>query len=84
MYPLLKEELEKRKIKLLEESRFKSLSYAEKKDLFEIFNNALDNINSGEDKVYIISAEDFLSLNPEIIKYRKLGYRFTNPSALLF
>ncbi|OGU72814.1 MAG: hypothetical protein A2V93_06670 [Ignavibacteria bacterium RBG_16_34_14] len=84
VYPLLKKELEKRKIKLLEESRFKSLSYAEKKDLFEIFNNALDNINSGEDKVYIISAEDFLSLNPEIIKYRKLGYRFTNPSALLF
>ncbi|MDO8550179.1 MAG: hypothetical protein Q7S39_08535 [Ignavibacteria bacterium] len=84
VYPLLKEELEKRKIRLIEESSFKNLTSLEKENSFEIFNNALDNLNWGEDKVYIISAEDFLSLNPEIIKYRKLGYRFTNPSALLF
>ncbi len=84
VYPMLKEEFEKRKIRLIEESNFKNLSSTEKKNSFEIFNNALDNLSSGEDKVYIISAEDFLSLNPEIIKYRKLGYRFTNPSALLF
>jgi len=84
VYPLLREELEKRKIRLIEESTFKNLSSLEKENSFEIFNNALDNLNSGEDKVYIISTEDFLALNPEIIRYRKLGYRFTNPSALLF
>ena len=84
VYPLLREELEKRKIRLIEESSFKNLTSLEKENSFEIFNNALDNLKGGEDKVYIISAEDFLFLNPEIIRYRKLGYRFTNPSALLF
>jgi hypothetical protein len=40
-------------------------------------------MNAGEDKIFLISAEDFLVLNSEIMKYRKLGYRFTNPSALM-
>ncbi len=80
---LLKDELEKRKIRLMEKSSFKDLSQ-EKENSLEVFRNALNRLNSGEDKVYILESEDFLSLNPEIIKYRKLGYRFTNPSALLF
>ncbi|HSP87984.1 MAG TPA: hypothetical protein VLN45_07605 [Ignavibacteriaceae bacterium] len=84
VYPLLKEELEKRKIKLLSESSFKNLSSTENENSVELFNNSLKNLNSGEDKVYLISDEDFISINPEIIAYRKLGYRFTNPSALLF
>ena len=84
VYPLLKDELEKRKIKLVEESSFKSLSVSADENLFEKFNNELNNLEGGEDKIYIITAENFLQLNSEIIRYRKLGYRFTNPSALSF
>jgi len=84
VYPLLKEEIEKRKIRLIEESYFKSMSESKSENRAETFNHALDKMNAGEDKVFLISAEDFLALNSEIMKYRKLGYRFTNPSALLF
>ncbi len=84
VYPLLKEEIEKRNIRLIEEGYFKSLSAGESDNPVEAFNYALDKMNAGEDKVFLISADDFLALNSEIIKYRKLGYRFTNPSALLF
>ena len=84
IFSFLKEEFGKRKIRLIEESRFKKISSPEKENLSEIFNEALIQLKGGEDKVFIISAEDFLSLNPEIVRYRKLGYRFTNTSALLF
>lgn len=84
VFPLLKEELGKRKIRLVEEKDLPNLESSEKENILEIFNFALESLNSGEDKIYIIPVENFLSLNPEIIKFRKLGYRFTNPSALLF
>jgi hypothetical protein len=84
VYPLLKQEFEKRKITLIEERDFKSLSGEETDNCVELFSNILNDMEKGENKVFLVSAEDFLNLNSAIIKYRKLGYRFTNPSSLLF
>lgn len=83
VYPLLKDELEKRKIKLIDNDFFDNISSGEKNSPAVIFSDAADKINSGEDKIFIISAEDFITINPEIVRYRKLGFKFTNPSALL-
>lgn len=83
VFPLLKVELQKRKIRLIEQDNFVDLSSVEKGGFIFNFNDSLNTLNEGEDKIYIISSVDFYSLNPEVIKYRKLGYRFTNPSALL-
>lgn len=84
VYSLLKKEFEKRKIKLIEGNNFKSISHGEPDTSYRLFSEVLDNMNSGSDTVLLVSAKDFLSLSSAIEKYRKLGYRFTNPSALLF
>jgi hypothetical protein len=84
VYTLLREELEKRKIKLIDEINFSYLSPSEENNLTEVFNDSLKTLERGEDKLFILSAGDFLSLNPEIMKYRKIGYKFINPSAIKF
>jgi hypothetical protein len=80
--PLLKDELEKRKIKLTEESRYNNLNITEGDNLTEQLNQTLNSLETGEDKLLIISSLNFLKLNNEFAKYRKLGFRFTNPSTL--
>ena len=82
-YSLIKKEMEKRKIKLVDKSNFNELSEADSKNINDIFDDSLEKLQGGEDKIFIVSAEDFLLLKPEIIKYRKLGYRFSNPSSIL-
>jgi hypothetical protein len=82
-YRLIKEEMVKRKIRLLDKNSFNELAEANGKNINNVFDASLNKLQGGEDKIFIVSAEDFLSLKPEIIKYRKLGYRFSNPSALL-
>lgn len=84
VYTLLSEELEKRKIRLMDENNFSHLSTSEKNNTAEVFSDSLDTLRGGEDKLFIISASDFLSINSEVMKYRKIGYKFTNPSAISF
>jgi hypothetical protein len=38
-----------------------------------------------ENKIELIyiSAENYLQLKPMILKYKKIGYKFVNPSAVL-
>jgi hypothetical protein len=84
VYSLLKEEFRKRRITLIEERDFKSLSGEEANNCLKLFSDILSDMEERENKVFLVSAEDFLNLNSVIIKYRKLGYRFTNPSSLLF
>ena len=82
-YRLIKEEMGKRKIRLIDKNSFNELAEVDGKNISYVFDNSLSKLQGGEDKIFITSAEDFLSLKLEIIKYRKLGYRFSNPSALL-
>ncbi len=82
-YTVIKQEMEKRKISLIDKSNFNELEETDGKNINIVFDNSLNKLQGGEDKIFMVSAEDFLSLKPEIVKYRKLGYRFSNPSALL-
>jgi len=82
-YPLIKDEMEKRKIRLIDKSSFRELINTGDKSINKVFDDSLSKLSGEESKVFIISSEDFLSLKPKITKYRKLGYRFTNPSALV-
>lgn len=82
-YYLIKKEMEKRKIKLIDKSSFDELVESNSKNINDIFDGSFNELQGGENKIFMVSAEDFLSLKPEIIKYRKLGYRFSKPSALL-
>ena len=75
--------MEKRKIKLIDKSSFDELIESNSKNINDIFDGSFNELQGGENKIFMVSAEDFLSLKPEIIKYRKLGYRFSKPSALL-
>lgn len=80
---LLKEELEKRKIILMESSNFENLSMEGTDDSSELFTRAIDSMRKGDNKILLVSAQDFLNLNSTIVKYRKMGYRFTLPSSLI-
>jgi len=81
-YTVIKQEMEKRKINFINKNSFNELAETDNKNINNVFDNSLNELGGGEDKLFIVSAEDFLSLKPEIVKYRKLGYRFSNPSAL--
>ncbi len=82
VYPILKEELEKRKISLKEESSFKKIT-SSGNNISLLFNRSLAELEGGQDEIFILSSGDFLELKYDIIRFRKLGYRFTSPSALI-
>lgn len=84
IFPFVKEEIEKRKIRMVEYSVFKEIKSSAEKDLSAQFREEMEKLSGGEDALFIISASDFLSLRNEITEYRKRGYKFTNPSALSF
>lgn len=43
----------------------------------------LDSMSDGETKLIILSSSDYLSLGDEIMRYKKIGYKFINPSEVL-
>ena len=72
-YELIKKEMEKRNIKLVKRSSFRELNPDNLRDY-------LDSINDGETRSVIISAGDFLKINSTMVSFRKIGYKFINPS----
>jgi hypothetical protein len=84
IFPFIKDEIEKRKIRLVEQSRFKWLTNTPEENLASNFSLKLESIAGGEDELFIISSSDLVSLQNETASYRKRGYKFTNPSALSF
>ncbi|MFO7446809.1 MAG: hypothetical protein R6W90_10610 [Ignavibacteriaceae bacterium] len=77
VYPLLKSEMEKRNIKLLTKSSFRISSGDGPESSLR---NFLSNFKDGDTEAVIISAEDYRQINNVIISYRKIGYKFVNPS----
>jgi len=72
-YELIKKEMEKRSIKLVKRSSFRELNPDNLRDY-------LDSINDGETRSVIMSAGDFLKINSIMVSFRKIGYKFINPS----
>jgi hypothetical protein len=81
VFPVISAELEKRNIKLLLKSAFYQLENDEETDLINSFDSLI--IQLAEEKLIILSnVEEFRLLLPEIARYRKVGFKFINPSLI--
>jgi hypothetical protein len=81
-FPFIKQEFEKRKVKFIDINKFilidqKGTSLGTSFDL--IINEVVEN----KTELIFISADHYLKLRPQISKYRKIGYKFINPSLAL-
>ncbi len=81
VFPVISAELEKQNIRLLLKSAFYQLENDEETDLINSFDSLI--IQLAEEKLIILSnVEEFRLLLPEIARYRKVGFKFINPSLI--
>ena len=80
VFSYMKDELIKRKIKIVKLSYLQKLNFNEMNLLISSFDTFMKNTEEGESITFLISAENFENLLPEIKRYRKVGYRFVHPS----
>ena len=81
-FAFISKEFEKRNVRFIDINKF---------DLIEETGNSLDasfeqivnNANENKIDLIYISADNYLKLKPYILKYRKVGYKFINPSAVI-
>jgi len=80
VFSYLKDELVKRKIKIVKLSNLQKLDFSELGVLISTFDTFMKNTAEGESITFLISADDFRKLLPEIKSYRKVGYKIVHPS----
>lgn len=81
VFPVISAELEKRNIKLVLKSELYQLENTEETNLFNSFDRMFKQLV--EEKLTIIcNVDDYNLLLPEIARYRKVGFKFINPSLL--
>ena len=80
VFSYLKSELVKRKIKIVKLNHLQRLNVSDIKGLISSFDNFMKNTGEGGSITFLISAENFKNLLPEIKRYRKVGYKFVHPS----
>ena len=80
IFSYMKDELIKRKIKIVKLSYLQKLNFNEMNALISSFDTFMKNTEEGESITFLISAENFENLLPEIKRYRKVGYKFVHPS----
>jgi hypothetical protein len=80
-YEILTRELSKRNIKLFQKSEFVNLVNDEK--FLDSFNAQMNALASGGSIIFLVSEDAFVSLNSEINKYKKKGYRVITSSLIL-
>jgi hypothetical protein len=83
VYPLITEEFKKRKLNLVLEDSLSNLVDDNSSNALKDFRIKIEKIKRGEEAEFVITASEFQLLQPEIIKYRKIGYKFILPSELL-
>ena len=80
VFSYLKDELAKRKIKIIKLSNLRKLNFSEMDVLISSFDTFMKNTEEGESITFLISADHFRNLLPEIKSYRKVGYKIVHPS----
>jgi hypothetical protein len=83
VYPLLKKEFTKRKFRLVSEDSLSELTNEVNNNALKDFRNQIEQTKRGEKAEFVVTAEEFRLLQPEIVKFRKVGYKFMHPSELL-
>jgi len=80
-YEIFKRELLKRNIKLFKTSDFVNLENDETQS--NVFKEEVDSLKNKKLKIFLVTEEAYLALNPEILKFEKKGYRII-PSSVIF
>ena len=80
VFSYMKDELAKRKIKIVKLSHLKKLNFSEMNVLISSFDTFMKNAKEEESITFLISTDNFRNLLPEIKRYRKVGYKFVHPS----
>jgi len=81
VFPVISAELEKRNIKLVLKSELYQLGNTDETDLYNSFDRMFKQL--AEEKLTILcNVDDYNLLLPEIGKYRKVGFKFINPSLI--
>lgn len=81
--PLLAKEFEARKILFMNKNLIYSPVGSSIEEKLKSFDEMLDKTKNNLSKAVLVDADEFLSYMPEIIRYRKIGYKFVNPSEVL-
>ena len=81
VFPVISAELEKRNIRLLLKSAFYQLDNDEETDLINSFDSLIKQL-AEEKRIILTNVEEFRLLLPEIARYRKVGFKFINPSLI--
>ncbi len=79
----LKKYFESRKISFVLKKSMIQPEGSSADDKIKSFEDKLDLLSLGGTKIFLIRADEFLSYLPSIVKYRKVGYKFVNPSEVL-
>jgi hypothetical protein len=81
-YTFINKEFGKRNIRLIDINKFDLID--DKGASLDIsFDQIVNRANENKTDLIYISADNYLKLNPLILKYRNVGYKFVNPSAVL-
>jgi len=80
IFSYLRDELVKRKIKIVKLSYLQKMNFSETDLLISSFDTFMKNTAEGESKTFLMSADKFRSLLPEIKRFRKVGYKIVHPS----
>ncbi len=80
IFSYLKDELVKRKIKIVKLGYLQKLDFSETDLLISSFDTFMKNTAEGESITFLISADNFRYLLPVIKSYRKVGYKILHPS----
>jgi hypothetical protein len=81
-YSLIQSELLKRGITLVATSRFETLS-STKVNVDDRFQDFMLSVQKNDEKVLVVSAEDYLTISTLIPSYRKIGYKFIYPGDII-
>ncbi len=80
VYSFIKNEFDRRKIKLLNFNNIKIIN--ENGSVPAVFNSLVLEAKGGKELIYL-SAEDYLAAHNKIVSLRKIGFKFINPSIVV-
>lgn len=81
-FSFIRSQLTKRGIVLVPTNRFVELR-SNGTDVESKFSNFMQSINKSDEKILMVTAEEFLNLTKLIPLYRKIGYKFINPGEII-
>ncbi len=84
VYPFIREELTKRNIKVVAENAVYNLPESGASKAESKFRSFVISSKTSGPKLIVLPADEFETVKPEIFSLIKIGYKFINPSTILF